>query len=469
MKYSVILITLSLLFLSAGVDTNEDNKPPFAFIHVNIIPMDKEHILEDYTVITANGIITEMGPSSSIKIPEGAITLDVTGKFMIPGLSDMHVHLEGDAWNIMYPPGARYTEEELNFEDIFFLYIAHGITLIDVMSAFPEHIKLREQISRNEFMGPRLLLSRMIDGAGKAWPPPISTWVNNPAEAKAAVIDAHEQGYDRIKVYSFLDKPCYDTIIAVANKLNMPVDGHIPISTSVEYVVESGQDMIAHIEEVMKFAKDFSPEQIDYQATLIAESNTWLTSTLIHSHNLVELLKNDKQAFSKSGIEYLHPLGLGIWTYINENLYQPIPEAGRSGIESGYESFQVPFTIEFYKKGGKLLAGTDALIPSNLPGFSLHKELEELVNAGLSPYEALRVSTTNSYEFLGELQNAGTIAIGKQANLVLLDENPLKNISNTRTIYGVVVQKQFIQRSEIDERLMKIRESYKQLQLSKSN
>lgn len=444
------------------------SKNIFVFTHVNVIPMDKEHVLQDYSVIIQDGKIIKLGPSSSVKIPKNATIIDANNKFMIPALSDMHVHLEGDAWNIMYPPDSKFSKEELDFNDILFLYIANGITTIDVMSAFPEHIELRDKINKNEMLGPRLILSRMIDGAGKAWPPPICTWINNADEAKKAVIDAHKQGYDRMKVYSFLDKESYDAIITTAKSLNMPVDGHIPLSTSVEYILSSGQNMIAHTEEVMKFAKDHSPEQVSYFATLIAESNTWVTSTLILSRNLIALLKNDKQEFSKPGTQYLHPMGLGIWSYIYENLYKPIPETHRLGISNGYESFQIPFTYEFYKKGGKLLAGTDALIPSTLPGFSLHKELEELVSVGLSPFEALKVSTTNAHEFLGELDKAGTIKSGKNANLVLLDENPLENISNTRKIFGVMTQNQWISKKEIDNRLNEIIDSYTKLRNKKS-
>lgn len=459
-KHLIILAALAIQYSSGAYGAEGDTTAHFAFTNVNVIPMDSEKILEDYSVIISNGEIVEIGPASSHKIPENTTVFDAKGKFIIPALTDMHVHLEGDAWNIMYPPEAKFAKEEINYEDILFLYLANGITMIDVMSAFPEHIELREKIKRNELLGPRLILSRMIDGAGKAWPPPISSWVNNPAEAKAAVIDAHNEGYDRVKVYSFLDKPSYDTIIVTAKDLSMPVDGHVPMSTSVEYIVLAGHNMIAHSEEVMKFAKDYSPEQIDYFATLLAESNTWITSTLVTSHNLVELLKNDEQEFSKSGTEYLHPLGLGIWSYINQNLYQPIPEEGREGIQKGYQLFQVPFTNEFFKKGGRLLAGTDALIPPNLPGFSIHSELEELVNAGLSPYEALRISTTNSYEFIGELDDAGTISIGKHADLILLDENPLENISNTQSIIGVMAQGQFISKSDIDMRLKEIKDNY---------
>ena len=460
MRYILTIVaTLALSF--SGMEAQQRSE--FVFMHVNVLPMNKEIVLSDYSVRVRGGKIQEVGPSSSVKIPEGATVIDATGKFMIPALSDMHVHLEGDAWNIMFPPESKFKPEEINFEDILFLYTANGITTIEVMSALPEHLLLRERIKRNEIIGPRLVLGRMIDAADKAWPPPICTWIKNAGEARRAVTEIHRQGYDRIKVYSFLDKASYDTIMATAKELKMPVDGHVPLSTSVEYVVSSGQNMIAHPEEVMKFAKSYGPEQVNYYAALIAKSNTWLTSTLIIHRNLNALLKDSASEFSKPGTEYLHPMGLGIWQFIYTHLYKPIPEADRAKLIDGFNSFQKPLVYAFYKKGGKLLIGTDPLMPSTLPALSLHLELELLVSTGLSPFEALRVSTTNAHEFLGELDQAGTIEPGKRADLVLLDENPLKNISNTRKIFGVMTQNRWIPKKQIDARLEEIRDSYARL------
>jgi len=438
------------------------------FTHVNILPMDQERILEDYTLVVRDGKIVTLGPASTIKYSGNAKVVDASGKFLIPALSDMHIHLEGDAWNIMYPPGEGYSSEELNYEDILFPYIANGITTVQVMSAFPEHIALRELIRNHEILGPRLVLSRMIDGAGKAWPPPISTWVNGPDEAGKAVREAHELGYDRIKVYSFLDLPSYDTLMLTAASLNMPVDGHIPLSASLDHVISSGQKMIAHSEELPRFADDYSTEAIQDLSSQAADGNIWINATLITSHNLIRLFEEPQQQLSKPGTGYLHPMGADIEAYIYKNLYKPIPESHRAHIKEAYESFQLPFVKAFHASGGKLLSGSDVLIPANLPGFTLHEELEELVNAGLSPYQALRVSTTNAHEYLGELENSGTIETGKKASLVLLNANPLDDISNTRTIEGVIFKGRWISKQEIDSRLEQIAESYSELAHSKN-
>ncbi|NNF35085.1 MAG: amidohydrolase family protein [Saprospiraceae bacterium] len=467
----IYIISIALLgTFDLAISQHIKRENIIAIHNANVIPMNEEGILINYSIIIRNGIITEIGSSGTIKVPKNAEVIDAKGKYLIPGLSDMHVHLEGQAWNIIYPREKKFSTDEINYNDILFLYLANGVTLINVMSGFPEHIAIRDSVKKGNLLGPRILLSRMIDGADKAWPPPISTWVNNPQEAKLSVIDAYEMGYDRIKVYSFLSKESYDTIIATAEKLGMPVDGHIPVSSSVEQVAESGQRMIAHSEEMLKFTTDYSPDQIDYFSSLLSKSNIWLTATLTTSNNMAKLFEKGEVQLAKPGTEYLHPQMKGIWEYLFENLYKPVANERKAVVKDGYEQFQKSFVYDFYRKGGKLLSGTDALVPTILPGFSIHDELLELVNVGLTPFEALRVSTTDAHRFLGDLEIAGTIEKGKVANLVLLNSNPLKDISNTRNIYGVFSQETFITAEEIKKRLFEINKSYENLiQIKKMN
>lgn len=467
LKFTKFIFSLAILLSFTFIKSNAQQSKTYIFTHANVLPMTKDTVLSDYSVVVKDGKVSKIGLSSKIKIQANATVINAKNKFLIPGLSDMHVHMEGDAWNIMFPPESKFTGDEINYNDILFLYLANGITTIDLLFSSPEHIKLRDKINRKEMLGPRLILSRMIDGAGKAWPPPLGVWVNNPQEAKNAVIEMHQQGYDRVKVYSFLSEEEYDTIIATARRLNMPVDGHVPFASSVEHVLKSGQKMLAHIEEVAKFAKEYNPEQVNYFADMIANSNTWVTSTLILNHNLINLLEDSAREFSKPNTEYLHPMCLGVWKYIYEHIYKPIPPKHRLNLVEEYKLFQKPFVYQFYKKGGKLLTGTDALVPSTIPGFSLHEELKELTDAGLTPYEVLKASTKNPFEFLNELDKAGTIETGKTANLVLLDKNPFEDISNTRRILGVMTPNQWLSKIEIDRRLEKIKKSYSKLRTKK--
>lgn len=428
------------------------NSMTFAFVHVNVIPMDEECVHYDQTVIVRNGRIHQITAAAHITPPTGAVIIDVTGQYMIPALADMHIHLEGQAWNMMFPPDEQFSSEDLDFSQILFPYIANGVTTVQIMSAFPEHIRLREQIDRGEIFGPRLILNRMIDGPGQAWPPPICTWVETPAEARQAVMDAKEAGYDGMKVYTFLSPECYDAIITSAKEVGMPVGGHIPNAVSTEHILAAGQNLIAHAEEVMRQAHgDFALERIDCFAGIIAESNTWITPTLTTTRRILAIFENLDAELSRPETRYLHPMALGIWSYLNEFIYLKISPAHQEAIRRGFESFQQPFTKALHNKGSKLMTGTDALIPTNIPGFSIHEELAELVAVGLTPYEALRSSTTHPIEFLGELDEAGTIEVGKRADLVLLEANPLEAIKNTRTIMGVMYRGNWLNREDIGE------------------
>ena len=426
----------------------------FAFIHANIIPMDEEHVLFDQTIIVQNGRITEIGPSASTDILGGAIQIDATGQYLIPALADMHIHLEGPAWNIMFPPDAQFSAEDLDFEEILSPYIANGITTVQVMSALPEHIALRDQINREEIIGPRLILNRMIDGPGQSWPSPINTQVSTPEEARQVVYESKEASYDGLKVYTFLDQACYDAILAAAEEVGMPVTGHIPNALSVEHILGSGQRLIAHAEEVVRQARgDFSSENIDYLADLIADSNTWITPTLTTTRKIMAIFDNLDEELSRPEMDILHPMVGGIWAYLIENMYLQIPPEHQQTIRNGFKNFQRPFTKSLHDKGSKLMAGTDAFIPTNLPGFSIHDELLELVAVGLTPYEALKTSTTHPLEYLGELDDSGTVEIGNRANMVLLGGNPLEDIKNTRAIRGVFYNNKWLKRDDLQRNM----------------
>ncbi|MGB5481597.1 MAG: amidohydrolase family protein [Eudoraea sp.] len=423
--------------------------------------MNSEDILHDYSLVVKGGIIQKIESTSSFETPKGVRTIDATGKYLIPGLSDMHVHLEGLAWNVVYQGNNGYTPEQLSYEHLLLPYIAHGITSVNVMSAFPELLVIRDSINKGKLLGPQLTLSKMIDGSGKAWPPPISTWVNNPQEAKNAVIETKNLGYDRIKVYSFLDKDCYDTIVKTSLELGIPVDGHIPRSTSIEYIAKSGQSMIAHSEELLNFVNDFNTENIESISKLLVDNEIWITATLITTNNLLHLLE-DPNELNKEGTEFQHPQAKDVWNFVYQNLYKPMPASHREYLNNAFSEFQKPFIAHFQEEGGKILAGTDALVPPTLPGISLHHEMELLVEAGLTPYEALKTATINPQLFL-ENEKAGIVEEGKSANLVLLAGNPLEHISNTQLIEGVFIQNQWINKTELKEKMNQVSKSFREL------
>jgi imidazolonepropionase-like amidohydrolase len=370
----------------------------------------------------------------------------------------MHVHLEAEGFNAMLKPEDQLTGKDIPFETFLYPYIANGVTAIQILSATHEHVELQRRISHSKVLAPRLINARMIDGPKIAWPPPLSTWVSSADEARTAVLDAKAGGYDKIKVYSFLSKESYDSIIATAKEQKMDVVGHIPNALSVEYVVDAGQKMIAHTEEVAKHTHgNYSHERINYYAGRIADGGVYMTPTLVTTRSILELFDDpDGLRGRPESVYSRHPMQAGIWAFITDKLYRPIPTDARKKLFDDFEKFQRPLTKVFHDKGGKLMTGTDSLFPGLVPGFAVHRELQEMVAVGLTPFEALRTSTTRPYEFLGELDRAGTIEVGKYTDLVLVKEDPLKDITGASKIAGVLIRGRWIGIDEIRKRMNQI-------------
>jgi hypothetical protein len=465
LKRSLLFALALSLGSSVSVSKPMPDNPPtdidpgvIAFVHVNVVPMDEERVLPDQTVVVSNGTIVVIESASVVHVPDDAVRVDATGQYLLPALCDMHVHLLNPSWNAMLSPETQLVNDSAPYGRFLLPYIANGVTTVQVLMATPEDIIVRERINRGELLGPRMILARMVDGPEKAWPPPLSTWVSSADEAREAVHRAKQEGYDKIKVYSFLSRESYDVIVQTAGELGMDVIGHIPISISVKHALDSGQKLFAHSEEVAKHAGELrGAERIDSIATLMAESGVWMIPTLVTTRTLIEVIDDPDGLYNRpETIYFRHPAQLGAWSFMVEYLYRPIPVEHRNSLREAFEMFQLPLTKAFHDRGGKLLAGSDALMPGLLAGFNLHAELRELVDIGLTPYQALRTATKNPFDYLGEEDKAGTIAVGGQSDLLLLDANPLENISAASMISGVLIRGRWITADELHKKMQEI-------------
>lgn len=456
MQKSVIL---ALAFLSLSVFAAHAAEPTpklVAFVNASVVPMDTERVVPGQTVVVADGKIVAIGPAATVRVPPEALRIDATGRYLMPALSDMHVHLLGESWNAMFPPNEQRARKDVPFERFMFPYIANGVTTVQVLMATPEDLAVREQIRQGKMIGPRMILAKMIDGPGKSWPPPLNTWVATPAEAREAVLRAKRDGYDKMKVYSFLTQETYDAVIATAREVGMEVMGHVPNALSVEYVIEKKQKAIAHSEELAKHAPAYDAANVDRYSTFLAKSGTWMIPTLVTTHTFLDLFDNMDGVFNRPGGQYHnHPMQRGAWTFMVDNLYKPIPAEHRAKLRDAYVKFQRPLTKAAHDKGVKLMAGSDAMMPGLVAGFSLHGELQEFVDIGFTPYQALRTATTNPFEYLGE-SDKGAIALGKQPDLLLLNANPLQNVTAASKISGVLMRGRWLPAEEIDNRMKQI-------------
>ncbi|KAB3534384.1 amidohydrolase family protein [Alkaliphilus pronyensis] len=384
------------------------------FQNVNIITMTDDKVLENYSVVIKDDLIAEIGKFETVTIPEDAKIIEGEGKYLMPGLVDMHVHLFS------------YTGEEN-------LYLANGVTSVQNMWGHPRTIMQRD-FNNRRLTGPRIFTTGpLMDG-----PNPIhqgSLVLETPEEARKAVISVQTQGYDAVKVYEKLTIEVYEEIMKTADEIGIKVVGHVPRQVGIRKVLELGQDSIEHL-------SGYSESNIENEAEMTVENNVWNTPTLA----IIHILKEENEI---EGLEYINPETIEIWRNIRLSLKYDID------LETGQNFVRI-----IHEKGGKLLAGTDANNPFVVPGFSLHSELEYLAGAGLTPYEVLKTVTYNPAEFLGQLDKLGTVEEGKKADLILLSKNPLVDVKNTRTLEGTMVRGVWLTNESLQEELKKLRESY---------
>ncbi|MFO1018202.1 MAG: amidohydrolase family protein [Hyphomonadaceae bacterium] len=369
----------------------------------------------------------------------------------MPGLSDMHTHPENaELIRVLTgsSEGAALTRQET--EDVFLPYLANGVTQILNMSANADSITQRDAIERGEVLGPHMSLAAMADGM----PPlsPFATVVNGPEAAVRFVRSAHRDGYDFIKVYSALSSTAFDAAIEEARRQGMRVVGHIPGrgAGEPERFLQPNFAMVAHAEEFafQEQSVEQSEESISEYVTLLLHCGVALTSTLTLDERIVEQARDPGSVNARRELRYLAPAVRNYWTLAN-----PYASQGRQYADfvASIVAFNARLVRASYEAGVPILPGTDANVPGVAPGFSLHDELEALARAGLPNRYILEAATRRSADFLGVSEDRGTVEVGKRADLLLLEADPLEDVANTRRIAAVIVNGRVLGIAELHE------------------
>lgn len=393
-------VAIVLLLFAAGCAGTRE----LAIVDVAVVDVAAGRVLEGQTVIVRGNVITQVG---RVPVPPGAQQIDGRGKYLIPGLWDMHVHLQAAG------------EESLS------LFLANGVVGVRDMGSDDDFvIPLRDRIASGAVTGPTVRTSgAMLDDAPPEWPFRLRT-----TNAK----DAVARNVDFIKVHSRLPRDAYFAVIEEAKRRNLPVAGHVPEKVTMAEASKAGQRSIEHLGEY-KLLFECGPSCESLFATF-RENRTWHTPTLAALRTFSLSEKDIEAELRASGqLEHVTPTLLAFWQKSME-LTPPPPEPVRQQLAGLFER-AVPLVGEMHKTGVPLLAGCDALVP----GYCLHDELAWLVRAGLTPVEALRTATLNPAIYFGEDHQRGTIEPGKRADLVLLGADPTTDIANTRTIEAVIV------------------------------
>ncbi|MGN6490696.1 MAG: amidohydrolase family protein [Agriterribacter sp.] len=401
------------------------------------------------SIITNASVVIENKKIQSINkaIPVNAKIIDGKGKWLIPGLIDMHVHNLADInFSANYPTkGATLFADT---QDFMLLYIANGVTTAFELTGRAEHFGQRNEIIKGEVIGPRIALAFLIDGGDGS-----GNIANTPSDGRQTVRIAKAQGYEFIKVYSHLNIETYKAIVDEAKQHGMKVLGHIPdvFRGRLEEAFVPHFDMVAHAEEYAKQSKTLSDDDIQHFVKIAKKNGTWLTPTLITMEWIASQTHSLDSLRNLSTLKYVHPLMQSKWLYSNN--YNRETDPKRVDRIDQMLDFNKRLVKAFKQANIPIVAGTDAGVSGLVWGFTLHDEIELLVKAGLTTEEALAAATRLAATWLEIGDKIGTVEVGKFADLVLLDANPLDNIQNTRKIAGVFVNGRWVDKNKIDSML----------------
>ena len=451
MKILLLSICLSFLISVSAQETVDNRQRQIVFRSVNIIPMDKERILENQTVVVKNGAITAMGDPSKIKYEKNALVIDAKGKYLIPGLAEMHAHV---------PP----IDDIEPMKETVLLFALKGVTTIRGMLGHPRHLELRRKLQSGEILGPRFYTSG----------PSFSGNTVKTADSGSEMVRQQKQaGYDFLKLHPGLTKETFAAIARTAKEVNIPFAGHVSYDVGVWEAIAAGYATIDHldgfVESLVPGIENITEQQnglfamfsaakadttrIPKLMTALREKNIWVVPTQALAERWFAPDKSPESLQGEPEMIYMQPNTLTSWVNAKRNLMNN-PNYDPASVDR-FIALRRKLIYECNKNGVGLLLGSDAPQVFDVPGFSVHHELKYMVDAGLTPYEALRTGTVNVGAFYKN-SDMGTIKTGAISDLILLNGNPLKDINQTKNIEGVMVGNQWLSRSFIDKELKKL-------------
>ena len=457
----ISVLVVGLVFSAALVTAQE---PILAFTHVNLIDATGSPVLPDMTVIVEGKRISQIGKSDVTPLPKGARVVEGRGKYLIPGLWDMHVHEVFGEW---IPADEKITPV---------LFVANGVTGVRDMGGDLETLKTwRSRIEEGKLLGPRMVISGpMLDGPVPQFPS--SAPVKDAAEGRRIVDELQKNGADFIKIQSLVPRDGYFAAAEEAKKDGIVFAGHVPDKVRAAEASNAGQKSVEHLtgvfegcsrveDELMaaprgpgrgKFLSTYDPARAKALIALFVKNQTWQVPTLYWERG--EWLIEQTSAGPDPLIKYA-PMAWRVraWPMFTTGIEKDWSTDPFADRERFFQA-ELKMVSEMNRAGVRILAGTDTAAGVRVyPGFSLHEELELLVQAGLTPMQALQSATKNPGEYLG-FADTGTIERGKRADLVLLDANPLTDIKNTRKIQSVVLAGRYFSREDLDKLLTSVEE-----------
>ena len=466
------MLSIGLLFAYCARAQTEKLPQQIVITHVTVIDPGTSSVRPDVTVVITGDRITAVSDATGFPVPKNSLVIDGRGQYLLPGLWDMHVHSAFGDWF----PGGR--------DIILPLFVANGVTGVrDMGGDTPVLFAWRKQILERRIVGPRMIVSGpMLDGYlpdGKSLRFPSSIAITTPESAIAAVDSLKLQGVDFIKVQSEIPHDAYIAAAAEAHKQDLPIVGHVPTKVRLAETVAAGQKSIEHLMGIFEgcsteedkfisgqgdlklMLSTYDQKRCDALIALLAKSQTWQVPTLVWQRGGTFLDQRDlkHEPLDKYVPAYWRDV---TWRRFTDEM---IPDLLKDPLALRREYFarNLEMVGAMHRAGVPFLAGTDTAPGVYImPGFSLHDELANFVEAGFTPMEALQTATSNPAIFFGVEGSFGSVEPGKAAELVLLRANPLEDIRNTQKINCVIANGRLFDRAALDQILAGVEKSAKQ-------
>lgn len=449
MRISSLLLSLGILF-SCKPAVENTGKPQLVFQSVNVIPMDTETVVENQDVVMSEGKILAVGPTGQVTYNTDATIVDGKGKYLIPGLAEMHAHV---------PP----VDDIEPMKEVLTLFLANGVTTIRGMLGHPRHLELRDKINSGEIVGPHFYTTG---------PSFNGNTVKTAEEGAQRVRDQKAAGYDYLKLHPGLTPETFGAIATTANEVGIPFVGHVSFDVGIDRAINGSYSSIDHLDGIVeglvpdidKIGEEASGLFAIYSSPLadtsrlprilagLREKHVWLVPTQSLAERWMAPIEIET-SLAAPEMKYMKQETLDNWANAKKSLIE----------DKRYNADKVKDYVALRRKiikdsedgGVGILLGSDAPQIFNVPGFSIHHELVYMVDAGLTPFQALQTGTTNVAEYLHK-QNAGAIKEGFVSDVVLLNANPLENIENSKQIEGVMLGEKYLPRTALDSMLASV-------------
>lgn len=435
---TIVGVALAALALQGSVLSRPSQEPVVAFVDVHVIPMNREGVLDHQTVVVRGNRIASVGPVAQIHLVDGATVIDGRGKYLMPGMGEMHAHLPN--------PGA---EPELT-ENVLFLYVANGVTTVRGMQGALPQLDLKARLARGELLGPRLWVSG---------PPLTGNAAPTPQIGRRLVEEQQAAGFDHLKIHEGLSRATYDTIVATAKRLGMRFAGHVPDSVGVYHALESGQASIEHLDnyvETVGGTDSADDRRIGQIVAATCSAHAWTVPTMA----LWETLLGNEDSASLAARPELRYVPSSWRT----NWAQELAQLRRSAPALSQRAATLAVRRRILKAlqtaGCPIALGTDSPQLYSVPGFSVRREMRSMLAAGLTAGQILREATYDVARYFGAEQEFGSVGVGQRADLLLLNGNPLSDLANVGQRAGVMVNGRWLPESEIEARLERIAAAY---------